>query len=934
MGVATAPMVYLSARGQDTALMAAAVKARLESQGCLVRHGAAEVRTRSQCARHFGPLLHDCDVFIQLIGVDPGPMLSSEDEDDFWSLEIWEAREAARRKKPARHYLLDEAFCRMMLPDAKRPPQVLKKQERHRRKLASSPAKVREVRDADELLRLLPIIRLAGEPSEDFNSSPPAQTFSAELAATLEAIAQAKAEVEPVSRDAGPASQEAPATGVSVVPRASAQREVRAKEAVSTVVARQVSPAACEPSVKTNGTFHQGVANNDAANHTEALSVAGRGALSELPSFPENTDSTAVAPVLFENRRTELGSSHWVEEHPAPPPALPEVSLFHSESNDRKAPGARVPHAFVLETGSVLPPIPALPTVLEGEGPKEAKGAAMDLLPSTDLTAPPQVSDASVPPSPASSDAGPDAPVVAGRKAFTGANAAGMCLSSPVPAEAENSTAENSQPDRTELSPDVLQKDEIKSAATPASFPQAPSTPPTAAAAVVLAKASPALVDEQPALPKKSAVSEPFPAPREKMAIEAHTSRMEIVAQAPMKLELCRIEGHRVSVRPHAIERRGLPRRGLPAWMLKRSADHSSPTRPVPGRRAYAKPLPSENVESQDDGAEQPFEDTLFIPQRAGGRKYQPHRFIIFSFTDSITVRRLGEASKRKPGVAIAAGICVTLLVGLLAKVALDFLQHSSSPAVAPVASSDPALAAPSRLDVTAEKHKQSTAKPQKSVTSKQAVSGGSPPQVPVLAAITPANAKAGSAPKPLDSQPAPVPVAVVSMASTREIAPAPVGNLDEQQKALETALEEAILAMRKSSAGASAYARQHESTIIELQRKIQELIPIRSGHGFSGSASSLALSRCLASVHLLGGRKQAARNVLLDMRDTVATTRSAGDAEIRLADHLLKLTEPGSGTAMVQLPLTPGEMTALLAKLDSNPQWEPSTDGSLAGDN
>jgi hypothetical protein len=177
---------------------------------------------------------------------------------------------------------------------------------------------------------------------------------------------------------------------------------------------------------------------------------------------------------------------------------------------------------------------------------------------------------------------------------------------------------------------------------------------------------------------------------------------------------------------------------------------------------------------------------------------------------------------------------------------------------------------------------------------------------------------------------------APVAHASATTTAPASMSlNLDERQKALERALEEAILAMRSRSKP-ELYVRENEPKIIELQRNIQELIPVRSGHGFSGSAQSLALSRCLASVQLLGGRRQAARNVLLDLRDTIASTRSASDPEIRLTNHLLRLTEPKAAESGLspgaQLPLTPREMESMLARFTADPQWEPSAGEVVAG--
>jgi hypothetical protein len=260
---------------------------------------------------------------------------------------------------------------------------------------------------------------------------------------------------------------------------------------------------------------------------------------------------------------------------------------------------------------------------------------------------------------------------------------------------------------------------------------------------------------------------------------------------------------------------------------------------------------------------------------------------------------------------------------------------------------------------------KQSKQSKQATTSQPVAVEVPSPSPTAEVAMVAPAvatvSAKAGSEPKPSQPGEQPESQSPPSTAPQEEVRPATQAsasgpmpdapptnasatapasmslNLDERQKALEGALEEAIRAMRSRNKP-ELYVRENEAKIIELQRNIQELIPVRSGHGFSGSAQSLALSRCLASVQLLGGRRQAARNVLLDLRDTIATTRSTGDPQVRLTNHLLRLTEAKgaeSGVALgAQLPLTPGEMETMLARFTADPQWEPSAGEVAAGGN
>ncbi|QIF05764.1 hypothetical protein [Roseimicrobium sp. ORNL1] len=963
----TAPIVYLSARGQDTVLVAAVVKARLESQGCLVCQGGPEVRSRSQCARHYGPLLQDCDVFIQLIGVDPGPLISSEDDDGFWSLQIWESREAAKRKKPVRHFLLNDDFCRAILPAPECPSHLLKKQARHRQKLASSPAKVRQVRDVDELLRVLPVIRLAGESSEDAfargavgmrseaggiggtnltNSSPlfppvPGPADHPGMAPTVEAVSiendkpqlslqKAPVTSEPVSNETDAAI--AALLSAELADEASAPAVVEsdvqaAVENLTPVIACipapvippfpaiQSSPEGGEVDVSEGA-----VANGDGV--TEVSSKASPG----IVSCPALVNEPSVDIAAWEEDEDE-------EEDDPLPGSKPTFVTNPKE----KVTAEKVDEASSGKNASAVVSVPgglALTTTkdatAESADEEEESDEEEDPLPGSKPTFITSLKEKVV--------------VVEAGDILSEMSTAvvNFALDGQFPIPTNHQATES--PDEEE--------DEDEEAPLPGSKP----TFHTSLRERVVAE------ETDDASSEDFAPAELAPVQKERIEIEARPlGRVEIVAQAPMKLELCRTLGHRVSVRPSALERRGLPRRGIPAWMTKRPLDDDKlPVNPVPGERAYTT-APEPKKLGFDDGSEQPITQTLILPNKATFRKYLHHRFLIFRITDSVAVRRrLGEASKRRPGMAIATVLGVLVLLGLLTKFAVDFLDIGGRTTVASSSSTDPALAAPSRLDLTtAARNPNTVAKKQsKQATTSQPVAEEEPSSAAEVAMVAPAataaavSAKAGSdstssQPDNLPKSQSPSSTVAVQASAAGSMPDAPASNatvpastslnLDERQQALESALEEAILAMRSRSKP-ELYVRENEAKIIELQRNIQELIPVRSGHGFSGSAQSLALSRCLASVQLLGGRRQAARNVLLDLLDTVASTRSASDPEIRLTKHLLRLTNAKaaeSGPSLgAQLPLTPKEMETMLARFIADPQWEPSSGEVAAGGN
>ncbi|MEZ0274950.1 MAG: hypothetical protein ACAH88_08600, partial [Roseimicrobium sp.] len=837
-GVAAGPTVYLSACGQDTAAVAAVVKAQLESQGCVVRHGGAEVRTRSQCARQYGPLLHDCDVFIQLVGIDPGPLLSSDDGDDgLWSLQVWETREAARRRKPARHYLLDDNFCRAMLSATTRPFRLLKKQERHRRILASSPKKVRQVRDADELLRVLPIIRLAGNAREN-------QQVAA-VTGVAEGGPETKLEVTEISQNR---------TTLDIQGLISASLTV-SRDAQAVAESYTEEPRALEPVTQSP------VKQDPPCMEDAEVSVIENSR--EIPPLPE-------LPFVPDMRRADDAGAQREREQfmDSPRFAPPGTWLLPAEFGTRTASGESAPGVMVDAVRSEMAPIPALPSL---------PGAQLVLHPPEVLML--------LAPTPASEMAEETPSEIVAKESSAVVPPMGSPASVPGTAGHEKSGSESEQ-GRPELTRETIAGSKVFSDKQP----------------VPLIKVGSEKIQISFGDDTEIAAREPW--------------RIEIVAQAPMKLELCRAEsGQRVSLRASALERRGLPKRGLPDWMLKRSANHTSPSRPTPGRRAFAQPSTGDEATGLADEAEPPFLETLILPNKTSMRRYLHRRFILFSFTDSVSVRRLSEASTRKPFLAIAMGAVGVVLLGLLVKTSAGYLFDSGNPASASEASgSSTELKAPSHLDITVPRHP-ITEEQIKPVAEKNAAPD---PQTNLPAAV--ASVKAGStAPSPLSPE--------------IEIKPAviPARSLDEQQSTLERALEYAILAMRKDDAGAEDYARKNEAIVLELQRGIQELIPIRKGHEFSGSPQSLALLRSLASVHLLGGRQQAARNVLLDLRDMIGATRTESGAEIRLVDHLLRLTDAAApansdSSARLVLPLTPGEMASLLTKLGSDPQWDPSS--------
>lgn len=153
---------------------------------------------------------------------------------------------------------------------------------------------------------------------------------------------------------------------------------------------------------------------------------------------------------------------------------------------------------------------------------------------------------------------------------------------------------------------------------------------------------------------------------------------------------------------------------------------------------------------------------------------------------------------------------------------------------------------------------------------------------------------------------------------------------LEEEQEMLECQLEAAIVAMREKSGDAKACAQAQEALLRDILPRFQELAPRVTTRTSPRSPQALAMSRHVASIHLLCNHIQAARNALLDMREHLAQTRPPSDAEVRLTDYLLELSEgdragSGSRNAMRPFPMTPGETRILLEVLRSRPEWMPA---------
>lgn len=378
----------------------------------------------------------------------------------------------------------------------------------------------------------------------------------------------------------------------------------------------------------------------------------------------------------------------------------------------------------------------------------------------------------------------------------------------------------------------------------------------------------------------------------------ASDSAADPAAKAPMKQELTRAEGNRVFTGPWSLKSRGLPRRKLPHWMLRKSADHDLPAKPVRGKRAYVEPSQSDVTESEEEAA-QPLMNTLILPGTIPFRKYLSHRLLIFNITNSVTVRRLREAPPQKRSIAIAAGVGATVLLGLVLVACAGYFYVLDGPKAIPEGSRDPALSNSPRTDHSSSTRSRVAGEQNTPVNSKSTA-----PEATVELPLGRESAKAGSVAK-----------------SKQDPMPSPIVDLDEQQRVLEGVLEQRILDMRMAGANATQYVRENEAAILKLKHDVQELVSIRSGSEFSKSPQALALSRSLASVYLLIGQRQAARNLLLDLQETSGATRSKDDPEMRLLDHLLHLMEsvPAAnedGSATTASLLTPSEIRAFLTKL------------------
>ncbi|MFZ4767422.1 MAG: hypothetical protein ACOYMN_20915, partial [Roseimicrobium sp.] len=154
--------------------------------------------------------------------------------------------------------------------------------------------------------------------------------------------------------------------------------------------------------------------------------------------------------------------------------------------------------------------------------------------------------------------------------------------------------------------------------------------------------------------------------------------------------------------------------------------------------------------------------------------------------------------------------------------------------------------------------------------------------------------------------------------------APETVLSLEDEQAALEKQLEDAILAMRQDTAGPLAYGQKSEPELRSLLRRFQALSPKIAARETRSSTQALAIYRDIASLHLLCNQPQAARNVLLDMRELLARTHAEHSPEIRLADYLVQRVNASPAPTQSgpePFPPTPSEMQQLLRTLRDAPR-------------
>jgi len=157
--------------------------------------------------------------------------------------------------------------------------------------------------------------------------------------------------------------------------------------------------------------------------------------------------------------------------------------------------------------------------------------------------------------------------------------------------------------------------------------------------------------------------------------------------------------------------------------------------------------------------------------------------------------------------------------------------------------------------------------------------------------------------------------------------------SLEQQQENLEKELEAMIIGRRQSGASLTAFAQSHARELGSLRRRLQAFKAKFSARDPYYSPRLLQLSRDIASVHLLSLEFQAARNVLLDSRESSFKAYGEKHEQVRLLDHLLieaEKLEKISATSMTAspdpaqsismstkpAPMSPSEMAVLMGEL------------------
>ncbi|CAN5763732.1 hypothetical protein BH11VER1_BH11VER1_29870 [soil metagenome] len=269
------PAIYLSAHGLGLAAAAEATRVWLKNDGWDVLESPPQVaRTPDQCRRAYGPSLRSCDTLLQLIGMDCGSLLVTDDEEKKASPTLWEAKEANKLGKTVRRIMLAEDFpYDASLTASEVTPQRKRFQSGFRHKLASQHQDLNHAATLEELLGIAAKV-LKNEVAKDtpiksIKESPVAPILDHEVVGDMPAtevepdsVIESKSQPEPVIITAGdlktllmsgPKDETADTKpAVSVAIQQGAVPETENGNAVVEELSSVVKPLASEPETPAN----------------------------------------------------------------------------------------------------------------------------------------------------------------------------------------------------------------------------------------------------------------------------------------------------------------------------------------------------------------------------------------------------------------------------------------------------------------------------------------------------------------------------------------------------------------------------------------------------------------------------------------------------------------------------------------------------------